>query len=680
MLAEIIKASEVVLTMIRVGTPNPDTLIGSLGDDSIDGLAGSDFLNGRDGNDTLIGGSGDDYLIGGGGNDFLLGGAGKDTLYGHSGNDTLRGGMGDDIYQLYTEGEDTIIEGFNGGIDLAQSDRSVTALPSSVENLVLIANAPLGIGNEANNRMVGSFASTRLEGLRGNDTLLGRNRNDTLLGGEGNDSLVGDVGGLSFVDDNDSLDGGAGNDTLEGGSGNDTLIGGTGVDSMVGGDGDDIYVVDNGNDIVDESTTTGRDRVVSSVTYTIGSNIEELELTGNGNLSATGNELDNLLLGNGASNRLIGGEGNDSLDGGAGNDTLSGGDGDDSLIGGAGNDTLSGGDGDDSLIGDAGNDTLDGGIGADTLDGGAGDDTYIINESVDVIVDDTGGTNDQVFSSINFTLPGGVEQLRLIGTVGLEGIGNDLSNFIIGTDGSDTLDGGGMGEIDTLRGGLGDDIYRVDNPNDVIQEIGSQGTELVESTATTFTLPSAVENLTLIGTENISGTGNAQANIITGNTRNNTLDGDGGDDSLDGSDGDDTLIGGTGSDTLMGGNNNDSLEGGIGSDSLEGGAGNDILVGGGTRLDDADTLVGGAGSDRFVLGFTGDIRYDGVELARIQDFSVAEGDIIQLAGTAAEYQLIDVGADTRIYLNTPFNLIAIITGAAGIGLDLADAAQFDFVG
>ena len=618
------------------------------------------ILRGTPGDDYLIGTF--DFLIGRGAADLLIGLAGNDTLFGGGGADDLRGGTGNDSYQLYVEGEDTIFEGFNGGIDLVQSETSVTALPAHVENLVLIANAPLGIGNGANNRMVGSFASTRLEGGLGNDILLGRNRNDTLLGGKGNDSLVGDVGGLSFVDDNDSLDGGAGNDTLEGGLGNDTLVGGTGADSMVGGEGDDIYFVDNGNDIVDESTTTGRDRVVSSVTYTMGSNIEELELTGNGNLSATGNELDNLLLGNGASNRLIGGEGNDSLDGGAGNDTLSG------------------GDGDDSLIGDAGNDTLDGGIGADTLDGGAGDDTYIINESVDVIVDDTGGTNDQVFSSINFTLPGGVEQLRLIGTVGLEGIGNDLSNFIIGTDGSDTLDGGGMGEIDTLRGGLGDDIYRVDNPNDVIQEIGSQGTELVESTATTFTLPSAVENLTLIGTENISGTGNAQANIITGNTRNNTLDGDGGDDSLDGSDGDDTLIGGTGSDTLMGGNNNDSLEGGIGSDSLEGGAGNDILVGGGTRLDDADTLVGGAGSDRFVLGFTGDIRYDGVELARIQDFSVAEGDIIQLAGTAAEYQLIDVGADTRIYLNTPFNLIAIITGAAGIGLDLADAAQFDFVG
>src|SRR5262245_30797303 len=51
-------------------------------------------------------------------------------------------------------------------------------------------------------------------------------------------------------------------------------------------------------------------------------------------LSLTGNELDNTI---------VGGAGNDTLNGGAGNDVLMGGLGNDRLIGGAGDDRLTGG-------------------------------------------------------------------------------------------------------------------------------------------------------------------------------------------------------------------------------------------------------------------------------------------------------------------------------------------------
>ena len=59
----------------------------------------------------------------------------------------------------------------------------------------------------------------------------------------------------------------------------------------------------------------------SSVTYTLGANVENLTLTGAGAINATGNALDNTLIGNSAANVLSGGAGDDSMIGGAGSDT-----------------------------------------------------------------------------------------------------------------------------------------------------------------------------------------------------------------------------------------------------------------------------------------------------------------------------------------------------------------------
>jgi trimeric autotransporter adhesin len=113
--------------------------------------------------------------------------------------------------------------------------------------------------------------------------------------------------------------------TLTGGAGNDTLDGGAGTDKLVGGAGDDIYVVDVTTDVVTELANEGTDTVRSSVTWTLGSNLENLTLLGSGTVNATGNTLANVLTGNGANNTLNGGAGADTLDGGAGNDILIGG-------------------------------------------------------------------------------------------------------------------------------------------------------------------------------------------------------------------------------------------------------------------------------------------------------------------------------------------------------------------
>ena len=120
---------------------------------------------------------------------------------------------------------------------------------------------------------------------------------------------------------NDSLYGLGGNDTLEAGMGNDLLDGGAGTDQLAGGKGDDIYLVDNVSDVVTESSAAdGKDLVKASVSWTLGANVEKLELTGTANLMGTGNTLANIITGNSGDNVLNGLGGVDSLNGGEGSD------------------------------------------------------------------------------------------------------------------------------------------------------------------------------------------------------------------------------------------------------------------------------------------------------------------------------------------------------------------------
>lgn len=114
----------------------------------------------------------------------------------------------------------------------------------------------------------------------------------------------------------------------------DTLDGGKGADSMAGLAGNDIYVVDNAKDLVIEELNSGTDTVQSSVSYTLGANVENLTLTGKAKANGTGNDLDNVIVGNTGNNILSGGTGNDALSGGTGSDTFKGGAGADTLDGG----------------------------------------------------------------------------------------------------------------------------------------------------------------------------------------------------------------------------------------------------------------------------------------------------------------------------------------------------------
>ncbi|OBQ32092.1 MAG: hypothetical protein AN485_22430, partial [Anabaena sp. MDT14b] len=124
-----------------------------------------------------------------------------------------------------------------------------------------------------------------IKGTNGNDNLVGTSANDTIYGYAGNDTLKGGSG-------NDIIYGDTGNDIIYGDNGNDILDGGLGADKLNGGDGSDTYYVDNAGDVVTEAYNNalgGVDTVFSTVNFTLGFGLENLTLTGTGNINGTGN-------------------------------------------------------------------------------------------------------------------------------------------------------------------------------------------------------------------------------------------------------------------------------------------------------------------------------------------------------------------------------------------------------
>ncbi|OYY36046.1 MAG: hypothetical protein B7X65_09630, partial [Polaromonas sp. 39-63-25] len=379
------------------------------------------------------------------------------------------------------------------------------------------------------------------------------------------------------------------NNVLTGNSANNTLNGGAGADVMQGGQGNDSYYVDNTGDEVIEEQDQGTDRVLAGISYTLGENLEDLQLTGTANNDATGNESANKLTGNAGANTLTGLAGDDRLTGGLGADHMLGGEGDDlyevdntadvvTELAGEGVDTveatatytlsanvenllltgllatdgtgnemnnlLQGNVADNLLTGGAGNDTLNGMKGADTLAGGTGNDTYLFEDDLDTIIEDVNGGRDTLISRISAaTLAANVEDGVLLGSAASL-TGNELSNVLTGNNAGNTLDGG-LG-ADVLIGGKGNDLYIVNSQADSVVENAAEGSDTIEASVN-YSLGDNVEHLTLTGSAE-AGMGNDLANKLTGNAVSNKLWGGLGNDSLDGGAGADILIGGLGHD------------------------------------------------------------------------------------------------------------------------------------
>ena len=208
-------------------------------------------------------------------NGVISGTSGDDTLFSDTNVDTLIGGTGNDTYYV-NNSQDIVIENPNEGNDTMIFTVSFT-LPENVENLILNNSNISGTGNDMDNYITVNYD------------------NDTLIGGTGNDT----------IDDNN----------------NQTV--------MIGGTGNDTYIIRNSNSVI-VGNPNGTGTVESYVSYTLGLNINNLILSGTGNLTAQGNSLNDVITAN---------SGNDVIYCGSGNDTVYSGSGIDTIVGGTGNDT-----------------------------------------------------------------------------------------------------------------------------------------------------------------------------------------------------------------------------------------------------------------------------------------------------------------------------------------------------
>ncbi len=499
-------------------------------------LIGGSVGTGNELNNVVRGNSQNNILYGLGGNDQLRGESGNDFLDGGAGADIMTGGADHDTYIVDNAG-DVVTELAGEGIDRVESSINY-ALGANVEHLTLTGSAVVGTGNELANTIRGNAEDNSLSGGAGGDTLDGNVGDDRLDGGTGVDVMSGGVGNDTyFVDDSrdvvteladegvdlveSSADyviganvehlnlvgtavsgtGNSLNNIIRGNAQNNVLSGGGGSDRLYGGAGDDTYLVDGLDDLVFEDGGGGTDTVISSGNFYLYADLENLTLTGSGDLFGVGNELANTILGNSGSNLLIAGAGADVVRGGGGVDSLFGQDGNDQLFGDAGI---------DYLVGGIGNDTLDGGTEADALYGEDGDDT-------------------------------------LIGGSGFH------TDILVGGAGNDVLRGdSGLGDYDLMDGGAGDDSYYVDTPDDLTFEAANGGIDTVYATidGAGYYLYANTENLVLGGNTPF-GVGNELNNRITGSATSNWLLGGAGNDILDGGAGNDVLFGEAGADTFV---------------------------------------------------------------------------------------------------------------------------------
>ena len=320
--------------------------------------------------------------------------------------------------------------------------------------------------------------------------------------------------------------------TVSGVDTDDVLYDSAGIDTLAGGIGNDVYYVNNTDDVVIEAANAGIDIVGATVNYTLSENhnIEVLSMLGSG-LTGTGSSGTDTLHSAGGPNTLIGLGGDDHYYVNNSADVvIEEANGGIDIVGATVNYTLS----ENRDIRGA----LHAGLrvdrhglerrrhpaqrirGANTLVGLGGDDLYFVNNSADVVIEAANGGNDFVGATVDYTLSENhnIETLSMLGS-GLTGTGSA---------GSDTLYS--YGGPNTLVGLGGDDVYYVNNREDVVIEAANAGNERVLATVS-YTLPANVEVLYVNGS-GLTGTGSSSADTLV------TL-------------GANTLIGGNGNDTFV---------------------------------------------------------------------------------------------------------------------------------
>ena len=563
--------------LTQTGFSTADTIYGVGVRDIIDGGDGNDWIGGFQGNDLLTGGIGNDSLFGNEGIDTLDGGAGLDRLIGGLGADVMTGGADDDTYEV-DDINDQVIELLGGGYDFVYSSISL-ALAAFADLLVLYDGGDYsGTGNDIDNEIYGNSGSNALDGGLGNDFILAGGGADFVKGSAGFDTADGG-GDFDYLNFNGRLGGpGAGVSVTMNGLGSagagritgalaagaaDTSF--SNMEVAIGTEGMDIFTAGAGF----VSTLEGDFQWVGAggadtFTYVDGTEIrlsyfaETFEHNGNGVWGDGAGEFGVIVNASGAAISANAGNGLETVQAGRArdtygatdtisglrdylltdaNDTFAGGNAGMIVRGEGGNDAMTGGAATDVFLGGSGNDSLNGGGGIDTMLGGLGNDNYYVDNIGDITDETTGGggIGDYVLTTVSFTAAAGIERIYLLGASNIDATGRDGQvDFLIGNSGNNVLDG--RGGVDTMRGGLGNDSYYVDNAADVTDETsGGGGSDDYVFAAVSFVAAAGIERLSLQGGANINATGrDGQADMLIGNSGNNVLDGKSGIDTMRG--------------------------------------------------------------------------------------------------------------------------------------------------
>ena len=599
------------------GTSGGSTITGTDGNDSLTGTSGNDTIDGRGGSDSLRGLGGADSLRGGDGNDVLRSNDQGNTVSQHSDGaaDTLEGGLGNDEYHV--DGAEDVIVADPGGIDTVIAYGVSWTLGDGLDNLFLGTNAADGTGNTLANRIASAAEVGTILGMAGNDTLEARGFGFlTARGGDGDDTLLASLTGARNV-----LFGDAGNDLLSGNIGPTTMTGGSGADVF-------LYDRDPAHDVGNELITdfaSGEDaiRLDGQAMPALGSsgafatNDARFAANATGTAKDTSDRVvyntstgevwyDEDGTGAGAAARLFVLQGAPVL---AATDieVVNGIAGWPFITGTEGDDTLTGTNRDDTIEGLGGNDSLWGLDGGDLMVGGDGNDTLV------AWFDDDNGP-------------------------------------------------------DTLDGGLGNDLYYVDDFEDTILP-DPGGVDTVEIDVGTWTLGEGLENLDMF-----EGSG-------VGNELNNTMRFG---HNFSGMGGNDLLITGSpgneGGTTASGGDGNDTLHGHGLRTFLFGDAGDDVLEPHTEPFwGEANELTGGAGADSFVFsqapGSTENLVLD---FASGNDEIVLDGKVHPNIGASGKFAVGDArfwssgtgtahDADDRVLYNTSTGQLWYDADGSGTG-------------